>query len=284
MEHPGFDPEGVILATDKGKIIGTAIVTIQTLHFGDTHYTFGMVDDVATLPSYRGRGVARKLMGHAIEFMRSQQCDASALYPAPGSVAVHLYRSLGYKDTHLFHTYVRMCNLQGVLSEVIPWVRAAHKTKIPDGEFLKAINAAYKSHAGFPGIDEERWKWARHHAPPEHRPIIVSPRRNGELAGGATLVPARISVAGKVLRIGIVSEFFSFGADPLPELMRRAPTSFALAVVSPRDVRREALLRKNMFLRFVDSLLMVKPLSPEFRSLFMEHPWYALMESMVGIP
>lgn len=300
--RPGFRKENVILATAGGKIVGSTMVTFRNLHF-DRDYKFGMIDDVATLPSFRGRGIARKMMLHAIEYMKSENCDASGLFADPNGVAKDLYLALGYENAHFFHTFFRPLNVRQIAIAVPFLAPAAHlfalwritelgKTrgdtaflKPEDSAFLDALNSRYSALAGFAKLDQKFWNWMRTDAPPAHRPLVLALKRGGEIAGGATLTRHTTAFFGRELRLGWINEFFFEGdADPLRELIKSGVDApFLSTLVSCKDKSRIGLLRRNLFVKVYEFPIMIKPFLKNLDlSAFSDRPWYPIFESAVG--
>ena len=302
VERPGFKKENVILATANGKIVGSTMVTFRALHF-DRDYKFGMIDDVATLPSFRGKGIARKMMMHAVEYMKSENCDASGLFADPSGVAKDLYLALGYENAHFFQTFFRPLNIRQI-AMAIPFLAPAaylfalwriaelRKTagdavflKPDDAAFLDALNSRYASLAGFAEMDKKFWNWMRVDAPPAHRPVVLAIRRGGKIIGGATLTRHTTAFFGRGLRLGWINEFFSDGdADPLNELIKCGiDAPFLSTLVSCKDKSRIELLRRNLFVKVYEFPIMIKPFLKNFDiSAFSGRSWYPIFESAVG--
>ena len=88
------DERDVFVAVAEGLPVGFATVALNAFH-----ERMGVVDMIAVDPRYQRRGIARQLMEHAIEHMRTQGMDIAAVETGgdPGhGPARALYESLGY--------------------------------------------------------------------------------------------------------------------------------------------------------------------------------------------
>jgi GNAT superfamily N-acetyltransferase len=90
-DFPPIDPlpdSAVYLADLDGKTVGTVLTCDRD---PDTEITF-----VATLPEARGRGIARRLLAHALERERERGKSASTLIAT--KLGYPVYTALGYRD------------------------------------------------------------------------------------------------------------------------------------------------------------------------------------------
>ena len=71
---------------------GRMAATATAIAHGDELAWIGMV---ITDPNFRGRGLARKLMAHSLEYLRSAEIDRCKLDASP--MGEPLYRSLGFE-------------------------------------------------------------------------------------------------------------------------------------------------------------------------------------------
>ena len=87
------DPAGTFVAEDNGKIVGY-ITTWQDQPAG-----IGHIPNVAIAPEYRGHGLGRQLIEHALEhFRRCGLSHAKIETLEQNEVGNHLYRSLGFRE------------------------------------------------------------------------------------------------------------------------------------------------------------------------------------------
>ena len=67
----------------------------------------GIIEDVFTLPSHRGRGIASAMIAAFAERLRDQGCSTVFLGALAGERARHLYAKLGFRPVMLTRTWVK---------------------------------------------------------------------------------------------------------------------------------------------------------------------------------
>jgi ribosomal protein S18 acetylase RimI-like enzyme len=78
-----FDPQG--------GLVGSVVA------YPDEEAGWGVVDDVFVLPEWRRRGIARRLVGEGIKYLREQGLEEARLdVVQTNQPAISLYRSMGY--------------------------------------------------------------------------------------------------------------------------------------------------------------------------------------------
>jgi ribosomal protein S18 acetylase RimI-like enzyme len=78
-----FDPQG--------GLVGSVVA------YPDEEAGWGAVDDVFVLPEWRRRGIARRLVGEGIKYLREQGLEEARLdVVQTNQPAISLYRSMGY--------------------------------------------------------------------------------------------------------------------------------------------------------------------------------------------
>ncbi|MEM3086815.1 MAG: GNAT family N-acetyltransferase [Halobacteria archaeon] len=298
-EFPGFDPRGAVAAVDGERVVGTVMVTFRRLRL-DRWVRFGVIDDVATLPECRGKGVARRMMEAALRFIESRGAGASLLYADPKGVARNLYLDLGYRDIHLFGAWVRPL-WSGLLAHRLasglrmkPGLRR-RVIEPSDGlrlcgageleEYRKALEAASGHLAGFPEMEGGFWGWMRARNPTRPRTLALGwPPR-----AGCSLCPLPVALLAGAETEGLwMGDFFSAdGSDPLAgavSLARRNGFAFVGALSSPLDRTRVALLRRHGFVTGFSGTMMVKPFGDIDLRPFSRRPWHPMAESGIGLP
>ncbi len=79
---------------DQGQIVGSVLVQPEGLGLERRKW---YISTVATHPDYRGRGIARRLMEAALDYIRRRGGELALLtVRADNAPAVHLYESLGF--------------------------------------------------------------------------------------------------------------------------------------------------------------------------------------------
>lgn len=89
------------LLLDDGRVIGMLTVGVYLSPTGDKAW----IEDVVVDKMFRGRGLGRKLVAHAIEYCKSQGINTLMLTSNPKRVAANaLYQSLGFerKETNVY--------------------------------------------------------------------------------------------------------------------------------------------------------------------------------------
>lgn len=77
---PWRDAEGIRIAVDNGTIVSTVRVFIRKMFLHGDPVTVGGIGEVSTLPEYRRRGIATRLLKDAIEFMEDRDIAISLLF------------------------------------------------------------------------------------------------------------------------------------------------------------------------------------------------------------
>jgi len=91
---PGFR---LLVVDDDGRILGTYV--LQILHkLGKRGTPAGVVEDVAVLPAYQGKGIGRAMMEHAFHACRAAGCYKLTLSSNLKREDAHrFYDSLGFE-------------------------------------------------------------------------------------------------------------------------------------------------------------------------------------------
>lgn len=76
---PWQDLEGIRVAVDDGKIVSTVRVFVRQMYLHGELVPAGGIGEVSTLPQYRRRGLATRLLQDAIRFMEARGIVISAL-------------------------------------------------------------------------------------------------------------------------------------------------------------------------------------------------------------
>lgn len=85
---------GIIVAEENGRLLGHVITRLSLIGFPHKR---GGISSIAVVPEYRRRGLARRLMNAAIDFLKSANARPIELeVDLQNDAAVNLYRSLGF--------------------------------------------------------------------------------------------------------------------------------------------------------------------------------------------
>lgn len=110
-----FDKESILVAEVDGKVVGTIeVAKAYKARFG----FFAVLRRFVVHPDYRGRGIGKALICHALEEARRLGCNAAELSVDPVDIRPHkFYESLGFRDDR---TEVIMVKLLDQASKVDP--------------------------------------------------------------------------------------------------------------------------------------------------------------------
>lgn len=98
--EPWFDPRGFLLAEDDGGLAGFCWTKLHGADRGEIYV-------VAVDPDRRGSGLGRSLTLAGLESLSERGATTGMLYvDAANTVAVELYRSIGFEVDHLNRAYV----------------------------------------------------------------------------------------------------------------------------------------------------------------------------------
>jgi GNAT superfamily N-acetyltransferase len=87
----------VIVAEAQGCLASTCMIALVK-NLASAGRPFGVIEHVVTLPQFRGRGLARATMQHALDFAWSQNCCKVMLLSGVQRHDAHrLYESLGFR-------------------------------------------------------------------------------------------------------------------------------------------------------------------------------------------
>jgi GNAT superfamily N-acetyltransferase len=87
----------VVVAESEGGLGSTCMIALVT-NLASGGRPFGVIEHVVTLPQFRGRGLARRTVQHALDFAWSQNCCKVMLLSGMQRAEAHaLYESLGFR-------------------------------------------------------------------------------------------------------------------------------------------------------------------------------------------
>jgi len=158
-DDPGFLDSLVFVAEDDGTIAGHVQAVLKDLRVDGRCMSFGGIANVATKPSYRGRGIASNLLRMAHDSLRNMEIHLAMLYTGLRGVPHRVYRRLGYVDLALERREV--CSVKDVLDEVETYKLEFDVREVEEGDrdaLLKLYNEWSKIHGG---ICREKGYWSR---------------------------------------------------------------------------------------------------------------------------
>jgi len=246
VQSPNFEPEMCQIAeeSDNKLIVGVIYVNlVEEITIGGEIYLTGELNELATHPEYTRRGIAKKLVNMAEEYMKIKGCDISLFNTdEKGHVRERLFLKKGYYDLEKYYGFLNVANpfklildlpmFAGFLpiflfSSSIP--RLINRIRIRRNQFFRNItceidhnrrHAEYmeaanriipKYYDGFPLYNKSKILWARVNVPSKrHEPTYIKLKRNNVIIGGATLTFFNIYSFkfGVKIRIGLIHEIF----------------------------------------------------------------------------
>jgi ribosomal protein S18 acetylase RimI-like enzyme len=100
-EHPPFSEEWIHVADDGGKIVSVVVSRPDTEYNAYYGGKRGYMGPAATIPQYRGKGLASALTCRAMNFLYLRGYDSVALYTVEQNISsVSLLRKLGFQVSH----------------------------------------------------------------------------------------------------------------------------------------------------------------------------------------
>lgn len=90
---PWFKPENILTLSHAGKLVSHLQIFPKPVRVGDCSVMAGGIGNVATLPKYRRRGYATKLLRKAIQLMKERGYGFSILFTG----TPHFYRELKWE-------------------------------------------------------------------------------------------------------------------------------------------------------------------------------------------
>lgn len=92
----GVEPEGFFVAEADGKVVGYVIASSHD----------GEIVSISVLPEFRRRGIGRRLMEEAMEYLEEKGVRRIELIVGVGNVeAIRFYEGLGFKKVSIIPRY-----------------------------------------------------------------------------------------------------------------------------------------------------------------------------------
>src|SRR5262245_14487558 len=90
----------VLVAEERGDVVGYAYVGVEDRDYMSLRGPAGVLHDVVVDPAHRGRGIGRKLVDAALEFLRQHGAPQVVLSTAESNEAAqHLFAGAGFRRT-----------------------------------------------------------------------------------------------------------------------------------------------------------------------------------------
>jgi hypothetical protein len=200
-------------------------------------HVVGMINDVDTLPDWRGKGIATKLMKMAIDEGKKRRYSALFLYANPYGEAAGIYRRLGFKDAQYFSYNGRMSgsrvaakNFPFPMNLISPLAAIASGTnarrfKVPEGtletrqlncdnkkeleSYLDALNNSLNNTPLFYPYSKDQLVWMLKEAPSTISPVARFIEKSGRIVCGANASIFRMHFLGKKINSWAISDLFT---------------------------------------------------------------------------
>ena len=297
LKKPGFDPEGVFLAEKEGRIISSVIETLRKAKFGEKTLHLGAVDDVATPPELRNRGLASKLLEESIKYAEQKRLDGLTLFADPEGPGYKIYQRYGFTDIKRFHFYMKTLDQELENFETQKEDDRAKRsfeqlTSENLKDFIEKYNAAYEQFEGFHplSIDEIRWRLLE--------PINVFPSqtwiamKDQEIVGGGTLRIRKIIAWGSELNSAVIENVFTLDRNDMTtaknillkilEEARKKGCPVAICIISSNCDFESKPLESIGFTKIAEGSQMIKNLSEFDLSESAKRCWYTPYDHMIG--
>lgn len=180
LERPNNEKDRTFIAIDGQNIVSHVAITFSTMMFGKEPKLIGSIDEVMTHPKYRRRGLAKRLMNHAIEYAKENDADGMILFTGYDSVPYHFYSKLGFVDVGSITMYLRVLKIRDIYSRLpiklkvaVPPLLLYQKIRKPKDDLnitavknskayetvIKIHNEMYSDYEGFIKLDMDRFYW-----------------------------------------------------------------------------------------------------------------------------
>jgi ribosomal protein S18 acetylase RimI-like enzyme len=103
------DKDGILVAKDKGKIVGFIATDKNWMWTGEK---FGEIHELVVHPDYRGRGLGKLLLERAIKRLKSENLRKIGLWVGEkNEKARKIYEKLGFTETEKRGKWIRMVKI-----------------------------------------------------------------------------------------------------------------------------------------------------------------------------
>lgn len=239
LQMPGFDPSDILVAEDQEtrQLVGSLVVGESYIQVNGRRLVVGMIDDVGTLPSWRGMGIASRLMRMAIEECRKKKRSAIFLYANPYGEGARIYRGLGFKDAQSSYIHAKTGGLRlaarntpfpmNLAAPVMAVVSAAtsrrckvikspvqsREVNCNDGRecesYLEALNGSLGKMPLFYPRSMTQLDWLIKDAPKSISPVARFVEKAGRIVCGANASIYRMRFFGKTFNSWAIADLFA---------------------------------------------------------------------------
>ena len=231
--NPNNYEDMIVLSQYNKKIIGSMIVTFKEIMINSKIYKIGMISDVAVIPEFRNKGIAKRMLNETISYIKEKNAALSGLYTADRSPAHSLYLKCGYEDIYhiqnfILSTYsIKLFIDIPYLFPLLPifwfWykiVKIKMKIKYKNDvkvevlkkedikEFIKSLNEYYAKFIGAEEITEEYFNWKHYISPKDNETVVLVAKKNNKIVGGVSIVTQEIRCCKFQFKVGNINRLF----------------------------------------------------------------------------
>ncbi len=156
---PSYDPAGVLLAESDGEVAGMIEASVDKYREDKR----GFVRSLTVFPQFRGRGIAKKLVGKALESLKDRGMKvAESWAQTDRKMCMHIYESFGFKQVRAIDLMKRtLDNIPCGIGENAEAIMRLMSTRDEDMQLLNMLdNEAFKEHPNFRPRTVEETKYA----------------------------------------------------------------------------------------------------------------------------
>jgi len=161
LEYPrlneGFKLEGAYLLEVDGALVSHVQVVEKRLRTAAGLLETASIANVATHPSWRGRGYASKLLGKAMEDYRAKGFPLTALFTGYASDPQRIYRRLGYVDVCTDRTWAAPLDDAKRAAQRARWIEVREAKEKDLDRLVSLYEAAGERYTGWPPRPRSEW-------------------------------------------------------------------------------------------------------------------------------
>lgn len=164
-ESPSFNADGMLIAEWNGETAGMINAYIDKLRPEEK----GFIQWLGVLPKFRGRGIARKLVGKALESLKQRGMKVAETWAQTDREAcVHIFESFGFKQVR--STSMMKRSLDDISCSIRENMKVEIRNmRVRDEEDIKLLNwldnETFKEHFNFRPRTIEETKYALFETP-----------------------------------------------------------------------------------------------------------------------
>ena len=157
----GFKEENAVVAEVDGKIVGHIQIIDRDLSIGDNFFVKnGGIANVCTMPEYRGRGIASRMMEKALEKMIDEKYLISSLFTGYFGNAHRIYRRYRYGDTFFSYQFsAKREEIEKILKNMrdFPSIKVENYVEGCEEDLIKVYERWGKGYSGIVRRSRKYW-------------------------------------------------------------------------------------------------------------------------------